>query len=218
MKQIFYMNSTIKIFLLFLLNGAVLFGQIQEPGELEKIENKRSGMYIEVAGNAPLYYGNNFIAKAYRTTPGYEFGLTSEFATNFVLHIDVAIGNASVEKPELVGTIKETTITRVSMGAGFSFEIIDRLTFVPSLHIGYVKYGHQLQNRLSDGNGKTRDDGAFIGPEVQLIYTLINWLELSLRAQNNFDFLATQTAPEDESFFSNATSFIPSIGIRLKIL
>lgn len=212
------MSLNIKLFLIAcFFFGVALSAQELEANQDDLTSNKGYGIYIETSGVIPTYYGNNFMGRAYSVSPGINMGLTGELYDGLSFHFDVNLVEATVERPELVGTIATTAITRISFGAGYSFLLFDKMTFIPSAHFGYVKYGHTLADTLADRDGKTRDDGAFLGVRVQFNYPLLEWLELTAGAQNNFDFLATQTAPEDESFFSNALSIVPSVGLRFKL-
>ncbi|WP_299675237.1 hypothetical protein [uncultured Dokdonia sp.] len=166
--------------------------------------------FIEVAYIQPIFYGNNFISEGYDVKSTINIGLTKgiEF---MVLHVDLNIASSDVVRPDLVGNVRDANFTRVSAGVGYPLDINSRWQFLPSLNIGYLKIGQLFRDE------KIRDDGFFINAEVALNYRVFKWGDISLGAQNYFDFISIDAPSEIQSFFNNAQSIYPFLGFRFRI-
>lgn len=166
--------------------------------------------FIEVAYTQPIFYGNNFISEGYDVKSTINLGFTKGIHS-MVLHFDLNISSSDVVRPEVTGNVRDANFTRVSGGVGYPLDISSRWQFLPSLNIGYLKIGQLF------GDEKIRDDGFFINAEVALNYRIYEWVDISLGAQNYFDFISIDAPSEIQSFFNNAQSIYPFLGLRFRI-
>lgn len=175
------------------------------------IKREFSETFFEIGYAQPLFYGDNFINKGYDLSGTVDLGITTAFLYNTTLHFDVNIASGDVTRPDLVGNIRSAVFTRVSTGIGYPLGVVDKLQFVPSLHIGYLKIG---QNGF---DGEFRDDGVFVAVEAAFYYKVFDWIDISLGAKNHFDFLRIEAPSGTASFFNNAQSVYPFIGVRFLV-
>jgi len=170
-----------------------------------------SELFFEVAYAQPLFYGDNFISEGYDVSSTVDFGVTTTFFYNTTLHFDANIASGDVVRPDLIGNIRSSVFTRVSAGIGYPVAIIDKLSFLPSVHFGYLKIGSTIEEE------KFRDDGIFIAPEVAFYYAVFDWMNISLGAKNYFDFTRIDAPTKVQSFFNNAQSVYPYLGVRFQV-
>lgn len=201
-----YLNfRVIIIFILFIA---------QQGWSQEKIDKKGiisdHPIVFEVAYTKPIFYGDNFINEGYEISDTADFGVALPFVYGTTFHLDLNVTSAEVTRPELIGNIRSANFTRVSFGFGYPVQVINKLSLLPSLHLGYIKIGQNIENR------KFRDDGVFVQAELAVNYSVSGWLDISVGAKNHFDFLRIDAPAQTQSFFDNAQSIYPFIGIRLK--
>ncbi len=202
-----------RIFLL-LICTQIVWSQ-EENIVKDTIDIRTYETFFELNYTQPTFYGNNFINEGYDLQSGFSIGITTSFIYKTTLHIDLSIHSGDVTRPELVGNISSSNFTRLSFGFGYPLKVSEKFTFLPSLHYGYIKLGHDVPN--SSEEDRLRDDGAFVGIKAQLNYRIIEWLDINVGIIQQFDFLSIQTAPQEQSFFDNAQSIYPSIGLRFRI-
>lgn len=167
--------------------------------------------FFEIAYTQPLFYGDNFINKGYDVNSTLDFGVTTDFYYKTTLHFDLNVTSADVVRPELIGNIRSANLTRVSFGMGYPLDIVDKLSFLPSLHVGYIKIGQKVED------GKFRDDGVFLQIEAALNYRLFEFFDISLGLKNHYDFIRIEAPSQVQSFFDNAQSVYPYLGVRFRV-
>lgn len=186
-------------------------------GWSQEEEEKNTGgiqefeLFFEIGYAQPISYGDNFINKGYDLSGTIDVGITTAFFYNTTLHSDINITSGDVTRPDLIGNIRSANFTRVSLGLGYPLEILDKLRFLPSIHVGYLKIGQNTDN------GEFRDDGGFVAIEMALNYRIIKWIDISLGAKNYFDFLSIDAPSETGSFFDSAQSIYPFLGLRFRV-
>ncbi|SNR46109.1 hypothetical protein SAMN06265376_1011093 [Dokdonia pacifica] len=201
------MHSSFKVLACILLCTQLGWSQ-EKVKDTTHTRNEFSKTFFEIAYTQPVSYGDNFINKGYDLSGTIDVGITTAFYYNTTLHFDVNIASGDVTRPDLVGNIRSAIFTRISGGIGYPLDITDKLQFIPSLHIGYLKIG---QNGF---DGEFRDDGVFLAPEVAFYYAVFGWIDISLGARNYFDFIRIDAPSDVRSFFNNAQSVYPYIGLR----
>ena len=203
------MHLNFKIVIVTLLSVQLSWSQEKEKDTAITRDTFVEG-FIEIAYTQPIFYGNNFISEGYDVKNTINIGLTKGIHS-MVLHLDLNILSSDVVRPEVTGNARDANFTRVSGGVGYPLDINPRWQFLPSLNIGYLKIGQLF------GDEKIRDDGFFINAEVALNYRVVEWIDISLGAQNYFDFISIDAPSEIQSFFNNAQSIYPFLGLRFRI-
>ena len=204
------MHLNFKIFVCTLF--CVQLGWSQEKAKDTTATKKEfSELFFEIAYAQPLFYGDNFISEGYDVSGTVDLGITTSFFYNTTLHFDVNIASGDVVRPDLIGNIRSSVFTRVSAGIGYPLDITEKLRFLPSLHLGYLKIGSTIEDE------KFRDDGVFIAAEVALYYAVFDWIDIALGAKNYFDFIRIDAPSQVQSFFNNAQSVYPYLGLRFRI-
>ncbi|NQY05534.1 MAG: hypothetical protein HRT68_04835 [Flavobacteriaceae bacterium] len=205
------MNLNFKTLACVLLCLQLALAQEKEEGKTPGKE-AFSGIYLETGYAQPIFYGNNFINKGYDLSGTFDFGFNAVFLSNATFHFDVNVNSADVERPDLVGNIRSSVFTRISAGGGYLLYAKNKLSFIPSLHIGYLKIGQKFADE------KFRDDGFFITAEIALSYRIFDWIDITAGAKNYFDFLNIEAPSGLKSFFNNAQSVHPYVGLRFRII
>lgn len=170
--------------------------------------------FFEISFIKPIAYGDYFLNEPYDLESGVQFGIAHQI-NNISLHFDLGVHFGDVVAPELIGNIRSTNITRVSLGLGYPFKIVKDFEFLPVVHYGYVKLKHSIDGERTGGG--FRDDGFFIGLQLRLQYRILDWLDLMASVQNNFDFIQIDAPPQDESFFNGGSVLVPSLGLRMRL-
>lgn len=200
------MYSNFKIIIIIVLCTQLTWSQEREKDTLIASKNYPQ-LFLEIAYTQPVFYGDNFINKGYDINSTIDFGFT--IAMDPVsLHLDVNVSSSEVIRPDLIGNIRDANFTRISAGVGYPLDITSKWQFIPSLHLGYLKIGQLFDDE------KIRDDGVFINAEVALHYRAFKWIDVSIGAKNHFDFIRIDAPSEIQSFFNNAQSVYPFIGLR----
>ena len=202
------MHLNFKIFVCTLF--CVQLGWSQEKMK-DTTATKISETFFEIAYAQPLFYGDNFINKGYDISSAVDLGVTTDFLYDTTLHFDLNVASGDVIRPDLIGNIRSANLTRVSVGIGYPLDIVDKLSFLPSLHIGYLKIGQNV------ADGKFRDDGVFFNVEVALYYKAFEWVDIALGAKNHFEFIRIDAPSQTQSFFNNAQSVYPYLGLRFRV-
>ncbi|AXT20533.1 hypothetical protein D7030_05255 [Flavobacteriaceae bacterium AU392] len=201
---------------IFTLLGLLFFVQIawtQQENNVKEEIKPGFEIFFSVNYVQPIFYGDNFINATYDLDGGINFGVATTFFYNMRAYLDFSISSGNVERPELIGNIRSSNFNRVSFGLGYPLTIHRKIDITPSLHTGYIK----LRHNLNFTNDKPRDDGLFFGVKVQFNYEIYHRLELNISIINYFDFFRIESASQDQSFFDNAQSIYPSLGLRFKV-
>lgn len=167
--------------------------------------------FFEIAYTHPLFYGDNFINKGYDINSTVDFGVTTDFLYHTTLHFDLNVASGDVTRPDLIGNSRSANLTRASFGLGYPIEVVDKWSFLPSLHVGYLKIGQRVED------GKFRDDGVFVAIEAAFNYSILEWLDISLGVKNHFDFIRIDAPSQVQSFFNNAQSVYSYLGVRFRV-
>ncbi|MGB6150394.1 MAG: hypothetical protein WBG48_00260 [Pricia sp.] len=173
-------------------------------------EEKQEKVYVQLKPGfaVPLALGDNFLAQAYELKAGFLGEARVFFPNRIFLGIHGNFFKAEVIDATAVGDFERTNIWHNYVTGGYA--LLPRESdfgLEAGLGIGYtVFFNHGPDIRF-------HDDGFSAMANLYANYRFSRVVGANLGVQFSKDFLATQTAPELEKFFKNASILYFSTGL-----
>lgn len=215
-KQI-RLDSLFRVFLL-LVFCTKSFGQVEK----DTVENRYPAYYYDLLGSGkigmllPHPYGDNSLSEAYNTGNGIQLEAKVHVNNTFGLGLQYQVFKGQVTNQVLIGGIDASRITHV-----FALISINHLKLKRNwrletdLGVGYLEFRNERGPTI-----EFKDTGVALKVSASLSYRFGNWIGAYMQVQNNWGFLAIDTAdiPEIREVLRRTTLFTPSFGLRFYVL
>lgn len=173
-------------------------------------EGMQNKIYVRLKPSftVPLAFGDNFLGKAYNLKPGFLGEAQVFFPNRMYLGIQGNFFKADVADITAVGDYDRANIWHNYFTGGYALLPKESDFGIDAgLGFGYAIYANRRQNI------DFHDDGFSAMANIDMSYRFSRVLGAGIGVQFAKDFLATETAPELESFFKNTSILYISVGL-----
>ena len=191
-----------KYLLFVILVSASIFGQ------------KNNKFSVELQGNTFSGIGNNFIADGLGTFTGFGAAVSGRFYKNFGLSLEYHKGFSEVKDVSVFGDLEKPSLTSFELLALYRYSATDKFDLEGNIGVASMKVDSKSVYR---GAGFSEGGTALI-IGAKALYSLTKNNKLYVIGSPRLYFLSTSTTidnPEADKYYSKATLFNLSLGLRL---
>ncbi len=177
----------------------------------DSLTHRKYRASIDLGATHISFSGNNFLAKAYDFSLGWQLGLAIDVPRNFQTRYTFSRHNGVVLDQTLVGNIESVRSTQFTAGVNYQWAINDALRVMPEAQLGVISLRNTLNNR------KFRDNGQFVGVGFRTAYAFSDWLSIFIDPGYRWYWLNIEAARQDQFFFETSQALIITFGLHCKL-
>lgn len=194
----------IKSFLFIAFMPFLMFAQTEEV----VVEKQKKAGFIQVGVSHPIQFGENAAAEAYNFSVGFYASGFLYIKPRFLVGSIFNYTTFKVDENANVGFFTDGFVKRYLFGAGYELINKNDFLFMSTAGMGYVNYRNKTQGENFQDTGTS----FYVSSSISKVF--LKELQVFAELTFAYDDIRTETPPEIQSFFNNATLLTPAIGVR----